>query len=120
MAEWLTTLSNLVTLTFVVSSMLSVGLGLTLREIAQPLRNTRLVVMAVLANFVVAPLASLVLVRLIRLEVDYQIGLILLGIAAGAPFLPKLAQVARTDLPLAVAVMALLIVFERGDHADRG
>src|SRR5262245_46646977 len=110
MAEWLTTLSNLVTLTFVVSSMLSVGLGLTLREIAQPLRNTRLVVMALLANFVVVPFAALVIARLIHLEVDHQIGLILLGITAGAPFLPKLAQVARTDLPLAVAVMALLIV----------
>src|SRR5262249_60180686 len=99
MAEWLTTLSNLVTLTFVVSSMLSVGLGITLREIAQPLRNTRLVVMALLANFVVVPFAALVIVRLIHLEVDHQIGLILLSIAAGAPFLPTLPPGARTDAP---------------------
>jgi bile acid:Na+ symporter, BASS family len=103
-------LSNLVTLTFVVSSMLNVGLGLTLFDITQPLRSARLVIMALVANFVIVPIAAMVIVRFIPLEPDHEIGLILLSVAAGAPFLPKLAQVAKADLPFAVALMALLIV----------
>ena len=36
---------------FVVSSMLAMGLGLTIRQIIEPLRNARLVLLALLANF---------------------------------------------------------------------
>ena len=40
-------------LTFVVSSMLAMGAGLTVSQISEPLRNVRLVVFALLANFIV-------------------------------------------------------------------
>ena len=110
MAEILTTFSNLVTVTFVVTSMLIVGLGLTLFEMTQPLRNTWLVILALVANFVVVPAIALAIVHVASLEADDEIGLVLLGVAAGAPFLPKLAQIARTDVPLAVGVMAMLIL----------
>jgi bile acid:Na+ symporter, BASS family len=110
MAEALRTLSTLATLTFVVTSMLLVGLGLTLFEITQPLRNIRLVLLALAANFLVVPVVAVVLPRLISLGADDEIGLVLLGVAAGAPFLPKLAQLAKADVSVAVALMALLIV----------
>ena len=38
------------------------------------------------------------------------VGLLLLGTAAGAPFLPKLAQIAKGDLAFAVGLMVLLMV----------
>ena len=43
-------------LAFVVSSMLAVGLSLTIRQIVAPLRNGKLVLLALLANFVLMPL----------------------------------------------------------------
>jgi hypothetical protein len=43
MAAFLNTLSNIFTLSFVVTSMLSMGLALTIPQIAAPLRNGRLV-----------------------------------------------------------------------------
>jgi BASS family bile acid:Na+ symporter len=89
--------------------MLNIGLGLTLFDITQPLRNARLVIMALVANFVCVPIAAVVIVRFIPLEPDHEIGLILLALAAGAPFL-QLAKLAKADLPIAVALMALLIV----------
>ena len=46
-------------LSFVVSSMLAMGAGLTVSQIFEPLRNARLVVLALLANFVLMPLARL-------------------------------------------------------------
>src|SRR5438045_3592667 len=87
---------------FVLSSMLGMGLGLRMSEIVAPLRNWRPVILALVANFVVMPLAALGLSRLLHLDESLGIGLLLLGMAGGAPFLPKLAQIARGNLALAV------------------
>lgn len=46
-------------LAFVFSSMLSVGLSLTVCQILAPLRNYRLIVLALLANFVLIPFGLL-------------------------------------------------------------
>ena len=43
---------------FVVSSMLAMGLGLTVGGIVAPLRDVRRVVLSLLANFVLVPLAA--------------------------------------------------------------
>ena len=71
------------------------GLGLRVSEIVAPLRNWRLVTLSLVANFVVMPFAALALARILRLDESMGIGLLLLGLAAGAPFLPKLAQIAK-------------------------
>jgi BASS family bile acid:Na+ symporter len=99
---------------FVLSSMLSMGLGLTLGEIATPLRSVRRVVMSLLANFVLVPLVALGLAALLRLDEPFGIGLLLLGSAAGAPFLPKLTQLAKGNLAFAVGLMVLLMVITVG------
>jgi BASS family bile acid:Na+ symporter len=97
-------------LTFVVSSMLAVGLSLTVGQIVAPLRNGNLVFLALLANFVLMPVAALVIARLLRLDQPLGIALLLLGAAAGAPFLPKLAGIAKGNLAFAVGLMVLLMV----------
>jgi bile acid:Na+ symporter, BASS family len=99
----------IVTLVFVVSSMIAVGLGLTVAEVVAPLRTVRLLVLSLVANFVAAPLLAILLTRILHLEEPFAVGLIVLGAAAGAPFLPKLAQNARGDMAFAVALMVLLM-----------
>jgi BASS family bile acid:Na+ symporter len=101
-------------LTFVVSSMLAVGVSLTVRQIFAPLRNGKLVSLALLANFVLMPLAALGIARLLRLDEPLGIALLLLGAAAGAPFLPKLAGIAKGNLAFAVGLMVLLMVLTVG------
>src|SRR6195256_1803216 len=97
-------------LTFVLSSMLAVGLSLTVREILAPLRNYRLIVLALLANFVLMPLAAHVITKLLRLDQPLGIALLLLGTAAGAPSLPLLARISKGNLAFAVGLMVLLMV----------
>src|SRR5436190_20379734 len=101
-------------LLFVVSSMLAVGLSLTVGEILLPLRNRRLVFLALLANFVLMPLAAFVIARLLRLAEPLAAALLLLGTAAGAPFLPKLAVVAKGSLAFAVGLMVMLMTLTVG------
>ena len=101
-------------LTFVVSSMLAVGLSLTVREIVTPLRNGKLLTLAVVANFVLMPLAAVLIARVLRLDQPLGVALLILGAAAGAPFLPKLASVAEGDLAFSVGLMVLLMVLTVG------
>jgi BASS family bile acid:Na+ symporter len=96
--------------TFVLSSMLAMGLGLTIGQIIAPLRNLRLVAMSLLANFILMPLIAIALSKILRLDESFGVGLLLLGTAAGAPFLPKLAQLAKGNLGFAVGLMVLLMV----------
>lgn len=110
MADFLIALQNLFTLAFVISSMLSMGLSLTVPQIIAPLRSTRLVLMALVANFIIVPATAYILTRVIPLDQALQIGLLLFGCAAGAPFLPKLAQIAKADVAFAVGLMTLLMI----------
>src|SRR3954452_229987 len=57
--------ANASVVVFVVSSTLSVGLGLTVPQIVAPLRNGRLVVLSLVANFVLAPVAAIGLARVL-------------------------------------------------------
>lgn len=104
------TFADLMVLVFVVSSVLSVGLSLTVLQIIAPLRSVRLVVMVLIANFVVVPAVAVGIARVMSLDEPQAIGLILLGAAAGAPFLPKLVEKAKGDIALSVALMVLLMV----------
>ena len=98
------------TLVFVVSSMAAMGLGLTVAQIAAPLRNVRLVALALVANFVVVPLVAVGLQAAIGLDDALYAGLLLVATAAGAPFLPKLVEAARGDVAFSVGLMVLLMV----------
>ena len=101
-------------LVFVLSSMLAMGLDLTVGQIVAPLRNVRLVALSLLVNFVLMPLGALALAALLRLDQPLGVGLLLLGAAAGAPFLPKLAQIAKGNLAFGVGLMVLLMVVTVG------
>ena len=106
--------ASIAVLVFVLSSMLAMGLGLTVAQIIAPLRNRRLVAMSLLANFVLMPLAALALAEILRLDGPLRVGMLLLGAAAGAPFLPKLVQIAKGNLAFSVGLMVLLMVITVG------
>lgn len=102
--------ADMLVLAFVMSSVLSVGMFLSWQQILVPLRQFRLLALALLANFVVVPVVAVALARGMSLNEPQSVGLILLGAAAGAPFVPKLIETARGDVALSVATMVLLMV----------
>jgi predicted Na+-dependent transporter len=108
--ELFVAIAEIAGLLFIVTSMLAMGMSLTMAQILQPLKNARLVALALLANFVLVPLLAYLIVRVIPLDQSLQIGLIVLSTAAGAPFLPKLVQGAKGDIAFGVGLMVLLMV----------
>ena len=110
LAEFFEALAKIAGLLFVVTSMLAMGLSLTMAQIIQPLKNMRLVTLALLANFGLVPLLAYLILLVIPLEQSLEVGLIVLATAAGAPFLPKLVQGAKGNIAFGVGLMVLLMV----------
>ena len=110
MTDILTTLYNLMGLVFVIGTIISMGLSLTMKQIIGPLRNVRFVIIALLANFVVVPITAYILIQLFSLDEPLAVGLLLVSLAAGAPGLPKMAEFARQDTAAATSLMVLLVV----------
>ncbi len=108
--EFLSAIAGISGLLFVVTSMLAMSFSLSVQQMTQPLKNVRLVTLALLANFVVVPLLALAITRLIPLDESLQIGVILFGCAAGAPFIPKLVQGAKGNVAYGVGLMFLTMV----------
>ena len=113
-SEILLTVTQVGMLTFVVASMAAMGLGLTIERIVEPLRDVRLVLLLLLANFVIVPGVAIAAGRLLPMEEAAATAVILIGCCAGAPFLPKLAQLAKGDVALSVGAMVLLMVVTVG------
>src|SRR5215467_13218381 len=103
-------LSKVFTLMFVVASMLALGFSLTVGQIVSPLRDVRLVLRALVANFVLVPAAAYGIKMIIPIGDSYGTGLLILATAAGAAVLPKLVQLAKGDVAFGAGVMVLLTV----------
>lgn len=110
LSDFFNVLTNLFLVMFVVGSMLSLGLGLTINQILDPLKNVWFVVLALVANFVLVPALGWAIAEVFQLDDSLTTGLIIVAAVAGAPFLPKLVQMAKGDVPSAVALMVLIMV----------
>ncbi len=114
MTEILTVIVKLSALVFVVGSMMAMGLSLTIPQIIKPLKDIKLLVLALLANFIVFPAVAYAIVQIMphftSFSEDNGIAFIVLAVAAGAPFLPKLAQMAKGNVAYSVGLMTLLMV----------
>ncbi|HDR73004.1 MAG TPA: bile acid:sodium symporter family protein [Methanoculleus sp.] len=114
LSEFILIFGQLAVLVFVVCSMLSMGLTLTVPQILGPLKKIRLVVLALVANFILVPAVAIAIIFVFPLAGGLATGLLLVALSAGAPFLPKLAQVTRGDPAFSVGLMVLLMVVTIG------
>jgi len=101
--------ANIAILVFAVTSMLSVGLAHSVKQVLGPLRDLWALVRALLANFLLVPLLAIGILRLWPLDRPLEAGLILVAMSAGAPFLIKLAEVARSEVALSATLLVLLL-----------
>jgi predicted Na+-dependent transporter len=110
MSEIIGVIAQISALTFILTSMLAMGLSLTVKLIIDPLKNVKVVLLALLGNFVLVPALAYLISIVIPLDNGLKTGLIIAGAAAGAPFLPKLVQVAKGNAAFSVGLMTMLMV----------
>jgi BASS family bile acid:Na+ symporter len=101
--------NKLAFLILILSMLLDTGLSLTVQQIWEPLRNLRLILLSLLANFILVPLFVYGLLHVIPLSEPFKIGFTILAVAAGPPVLPKLAQLVNGNLAYAAGLMLLMM-----------
>ena len=104
----LQTLAEAVVVVFVVSTMLGIGLMLTLRDIFAALRDRRWMLRAVLVNILVPPAVALGISHLLGLDTVLSAALLILATAPGGPALVKTTMMAKGDTALAVGLVVSL------------
>jgi BASS family bile acid:Na+ symporter len=109
MTDFFQHLLRISVLLFSVSTMLSVGLGHTLRHVFDPMRDARAVIRALTTNFLLVPLLAYGVAAVLLRDDSYRTGLMLVATAAGAPFLIKLTATARGNVALSASLTMLLL-----------
>ncbi len=109
MNEIIPILDKLAFLSFVVATMFGTGLKLTLQQIWEPLRNIRLVILSLVANFLIVPLFIYLLLQVVPVTEPVKAGFIIMALASGPPALPKLAQIVKGNLAFSTGLMMLLM-----------
>lgn len=109
MTETLDLLARIAGLVFLLTSMTGIGLRLSVTDLIVPFRDAGFLVSALVSNFVVAPVLALGVARWLGLDEPFAAGLLLLGLGAGAPFLPKIAGRAGLDPAPAIVLLMLLM-----------
>ena len=95
---------------FLVTAMMSLGLDMTIKQLIEPLRNRRLVIMSLLTSAVAVPLIAIILIRLIPMEQALAMGLVLYALSAGTEGGPKFVQLINGNTPFAFGLLAVLLI----------
>lgn len=97
-----------VTTIFVLSTMFSMGLKLSVGQLVDALRDRWLLTKSLAVNLLAVPVVAFLLLRAIPVGPAYATGFLLLAVSPGAPFGPKFAEISDGDIAFASGLMAIL------------
>lgn len=85
----------------------AIGLELDFRTALAPLRNRRFVLIVLVWNWLLCPGFAWLLVQIVPMAEPYALGLLLIGMAPAAPFLPMMVRRAGGDVAYTAAFMLI-------------
>jgi len=97
-------------LIFVAGSMIALGLKLTIKQIIEPFKNIKMVILALTVNFLIVPFFAFGIVQMFHVSEGVRTGIILLSLGGGAPFIPKIVEIAGGYVAGAIGLMLLLLI----------
>lgn len=97
----------LVTITLI-EMMMTVGLGVTVADLISVARNWQLLGKVVLANYILVPAATVVLLLLFKAQPMIAAGFLILAVCPGAPYGPPFVAIAGGPVTTAVGMMVVL------------
>lgn len=108
--EFLQQFANLSILIYIFSTMLSMGLSFYPKQFIEPLKDKKILLKSLAANFILVPILTYIILQLIPLQPGLAIGLVLMASGAGSPFMLKLIQFLKADVAFAVGLMLILSI----------
>lgn len=110
MVEALEIVLNVAIAIFIAGALFTAGLEVSFAQVIEPLKDGSSVARALIANVVIVPALTYAVTSWLPLEEPYLIGVLLYGVASGAPYTPRLVAVAKADVPRSVGLTMLLTV----------
>ncbi len=95
---------------FMVGNLLAIGLETDLKAALTPLGDVRFVMTVMLLDWLLCPAFAWLITRLLPIALPYATGLLLIGLAPAAPFLPMMVRRAGGDLAYTAAFMLIAAV----------
>jgi len=95
---------------FLLSTMISIGLEVTFKEILLAASNKSLFMKALFANFILVPLLGLGVARILPMPANIETGFLLLAAAPGAIFAINFTRRTQDSVPFAAALLFALTV----------
>ncbi|MGD8824685.1 MAG: bile acid:sodium symporter [Myxococcales bacterium] len=110
MLEALETVLNVAIVVFIAGALFTAGLEVSFAQVLEPLKDLPTVARTLVANVLLVPILTYAMTSLFPLEKPYLVGVLLYGVASGAPYTPRLVAVANADVPRSIGLTMLLTV----------
>lgn len=102
------TLVKLLNIIALIAMMLSIGLKVTFADVIASARQIRWVAMSLIANFVLLPIVTILLLWAFQAPPVVAAGFLILAVCPGAPMGPPFTDIARGSVPHATGAMVIL------------
>ena len=102
------TLTNAITIVFLVTTMAAIGLKVTARELAAAFTKRNLMARSMIVNIVIAPLLGLLLVNIVPMSQDVAVAILLLAAAPGGLNAIQFTSKSHGALSYAAALLFIL------------
>ncbi|UUX92889.1 bile acid:sodium symporter family protein [Methanoplanus endosymbiosus] len=93
---------------FIISSMFSIGLGLSFKNIEKALLKKGVLTTALFINLLIIPLVAVVLIMFLYIRGDVMSGFLAMACAPGASYAPRITEAANGDVGHSTGLMFLL------------
>jgi len=100
--------TKLLNITALVVLMISIGMTVTFREVADSAKHTSWVALGVIANFAIVPLVTVGLLAAFQPDPLVSAGFLIVAVCPGAPLGPAFARIAHGDVSMATGLMVIL------------
>lgn len=101
-------IANLLVVITLFEMMVAIGLRVSIRDVAGVVTNIRVVTRAGLANYVLVPAITVLLLWLFHASSLVSAGILLAAVCPGAPYAPPLTGIAKGNMPISVGLMVVL------------
>ena len=101
-------LTNILVSVTLIEMMVAVGLRVTFGDLISVAKNARLVGLAVLANYICVPVATILLLLVFRAQPMVSAAFLILAVCPGAPFGPPCTSIAKGNVAVSVGLMVFL------------
>ncbi len=101
-------LINILVTVTLLEMMVAIGLGVTIPQVTAVAEDRKLLLRALVANYVAVPLAVLGLLMAFHAPAMVAAGLLIAAVCPGAPYGPPFTGMAKGNVPVAVGLMVIL------------